>query len=106
MTPKQILHKRISIVLNPTELAEVQKISNRSGISPSRVVSRIVRQHISAETQTLKYQFMCSQCLKSVNKLYQEDKCRSCLQKNFNRLRKLMNIPKPANTDLPESKGV
>lgn len=105
MTPKQILPKRISIVLNPSELDEIKKLSNRAGISPSRCVSRIIRQHISAESQTAKYQFICSGCLRNVNKLYQQDKCRSCLNRDFKRLRNLMNIPIPANRDLRESKG-
>lgn len=105
MTPTQIICKRISISLRPEEFSEIEKISKKAGIHPSRVVTGMVRQYISdGVSLPKKYQYVCSECLRSVNKLYQQDKCRACLNRDFKRLRKLMNVT-PANQHLRESKG-
>lgn len=106
MTPTQNLTKqKVHVYLSDDEMETVKLLSNKTGIPVSRVVAGMVRQYISEETIPVrKYTLVCSVCLRSVNQLYQQNKCRACLNRDFKRLRKLMNVTL-ANQHLWESKG-
>lgn len=103
MTAIQKLPKRISVRLPEEAMKAVSDLSEKSGISRSKVIKRIVSEALSLEPEQSIYKFVCSECLKTVKKIYQGDRCRACLNKTFVRLRKVIDIP--AKQNLRESKG-
>lgn len=103
MTATQKLPKRIILTLPAEAMLAVNDLSEKSGISRSSVVKRIVSEALALKPEEPKYKFVCSECLRTVKNIYQGGRCRACLGQTFNRLRKLIDIP--AKQNLRESKG-